>query len=411
MASAEIVAIGTEILLGDIVDTNSQALGKLLARYGIEHKRRTTVGDHLERCAAAIREAQSRADIVVTIGGLGPTSDDLTREAIGAAIDEELIVDQNALRVLKTYVAARGAPWRDTYSSQAMRPKTAVCLRNDSGTAPGIHWQNGEKHIIAMPGPRNEFAAMLTNAVEPILASLSNSTIRSRTIRIVGMPEAQLGEMFADEMESENPTVSPYAKVGEVHLRVTARAENDQAADALIEPLVGKIVSQINEHVYSTNDEDLAKVILDRLASEGESLAVAESCTGGLLGARLTSVPGSSATFAGGIISYSDRVKAGLLNVVPDDLQNFGAVSEEVARQMAMNVCEVLGSSYSLSITGIAGPAGATETKPVGLVFVGCAGPKRCVVEEHRFRGGREHIRELSVQRALALLWRQLRDR
>ena len=410
MTSAEIVAIGTEILLGDIVDTNSQALGKLLARYGIEHKRRTTIGDHLERCAAAIREAQTRADIVFTIGGLGPTTDDLTREAISAAIGEELVVDEAALRVLKTYVAARGAPWRDAYSSQAMRPKTSVCLRNDSGTAPGIHWQNGGKHIFAMPGPRNEFSAMLTNAVEPILASLSNSTIRSRTVRIIGMPEAQLGEMFAKEMEGENPTVSPYAKVGEVHLRITARAESAPAAEALIEPVLSKIVSQISDHVYTTSDDDLAKVVLDKLTAAGRSLTVAESCTGGLLGARLTAVPGSSASFAGGIISYSDMVKANVLHVVPEDLEKFGAVSEEVARQMATNVRSLIGASYGVSITGVAGPTGATDKKPVGLVFVGCAGPNGCNVEEHRFRGGREHIRELSVQRSLAILWREIRD-
>jgi nicotinamide-nucleotide amidase len=290
-----------------------------------------------------------------------------------------------------------------------MRPKSAVCLRNDSGTAPGIHWHNGGKHIIAMPGPRNEFSAMLTNAVDPILESLSNSTIRSRTIRIIGMPEAQLGEMFAKEMECENPTVSPYAKVGEVHLRITARAETAPSAEALIEPVLSKIVSQIGDHVYTTSDDDLAKVVLDKLTVAGRSLAVAESCTGGLLGARLTSVPGSSASFAGGIISYSDMVKANVLHVVPEDLEKFGAVSEEVARQMAINVCSVLGSSYGLSVTGIAGPTGATDKKPVGLVFVGCAGPSVINVEEHRFRGGREHIRELSVQRSLALLWREVR--
>lgn len=409
MASAEIIAVGTEILLGDIVDTNSQALGWSLAEYGVEHKRRTTVGDHLERCSSAIREALHRADIVFTIGGLGPTADDITRDAIGAAIEEDLVLDENALAELRTYVAARGAPWRESYLRQALRPMNAVCLPNASGTAPGIHWSREGKNIIAMPGPRNEFAGMLSASVDPILASMSNSTIRSRTLRILDVPEAALAEMFASEMEGENPTVAPYAKVGEVHLRVTARASNAPEADAMMRPLLDSISSRLGNSVYTDQDEDLAQVVIAKLASRNHSLAIAESCTGGMLGARITSIPGASAVFSGGIIGYSDMVKADALHVVPEDLEKFGAVSEEVARQMATNIRGRIGATCGLSITGIAGPGGATKTKPVGLVYLGVSTPLGTRVEECRFRGSRDHIREISVQRSLAILWQEIR--
>ena len=411
MPSAEIIAVGTEILLGDIVDTNSQLLGKAFAEYGIDHKRRATVGDRLERCAAVITEALARADIVVTIGGLGPTEDDITRDAIAAAVGEELVTDENALAFLKKWVAGRGRKWRDAYARQAMRPQSATCLPNDAGTAPGIHWHVGDKHVIAMPGPRNEFLGMLEKSVRPILASQSDSVIYSRTLRILGIPEATLGELFAKEMESENPTVSPYAKVGEVHLRITAKARDQKAAEALIAPVAASISAELGDAVYSDKGEELTKVIIDKLNELGETMAVAESCTGGLLGARITVIPGASEVFEGGVISYSNRVKSGALGVSKDDLDRFGAVSEPVARQMSEGVRRALATTYGISITGLAGPGGETAEKPIGLVYVSVAGPNGTKVEENRFRGDRDHIRELSVHRALALLWGEIRSR
>lgn len=410
MPSAEIIAVGTEILLGDIVDTNSQALGRVFAECGISHKRRTTIGDHPERCANAIQEAMARADVVVTIGGLGPTGDDITREAIGLAVREEMVSDKGALENLRTYVSSRGREWREAYARQSMRPTSARCLPNEEGTAPGIHWSREGKQVIAMPGPRNEFLGMLEKSVRPILESMSNSVIRSRTLRILGVPEAALEETFALEMQSENPTVSPYAKVGEVHLRITARAQNQEDAEAMISPLLLSISSRLGKAVYSDRNEDLAEVIISQLASQNHSVAVAESCTGGMLGARITSVPGASSVFAGGIIGYSDMVKADVLHVAPEDLEKFGAVSEEIACQMATNVRSRIGSTYGLSITGVAGPGGGSEAKPVGLVFLGISTPTGTRAEECRFRGSRDHIREISVQRSLALLWEVIRD-
>ncbi|MEO7453389.1 MAG: competence/damage-inducible protein A [Fimbriimonadales bacterium] len=408
MPSAEIIAIGTEILLGDIVDTNSQALGKALAECGIVHKRRSTVGARLERAVATIRESLSRSDIVFTIGGLGPTVDDITRDAIATAVEEPLECDTEALAELKSYVKSRSGMWRAVYERQVLRPVNAVCIPNESGTAPGIHWQENGKHVIAMPGPRNEFLAMLEKSVRPILASLSGSVIHSRTLRILGIPESALDERFAQEMLQENPTLSPYAKVGEVHLRITAKARNVSEAESLISPLMQSIKSKLGDAVYSDNNHDLAKVIVDKLTTANSSLAIAESCTGGMLGARITSVPGASHVFLGGILSYSDSVKADMLNASSQDLNEFGAVSEQVARQLATNVRSKFGSTYGLAITGIAGPGGGSETKPVGLVYVAVATQENTTVEEHRFRGGREHIREISVQRALAVLYTEI---
>lgn len=408
MPSAEIVAIGTEILLGDIVDTNSQSLGRVLAECGIVHRRRTTVGDHLERCSEAISDALSRAEMVITIGGLGPTGDDLTRDAIAKATCEKLVVDEACLQELKAYVASRGRPWKESYGSQAMRPETATLLPNDVGTAPGIHWKARGKHIIAMPGPRGEFMGMLQNAVLPILKSISDSVIYSRTIRVLGVPESVLVDMFSKEMEGENPTVSPYAKTGEVHLRVTAKAEDPSAAMALVNPVADRIVAKLGDRVYSSDGQDLAEVIIERLAFANATIAIAESCTGGMLGEVLTRVPGASKAFLGGVITYSDAAKVQMIDVSQDALNNHGAVSKEVCGQMAEGVRKKLSADYGAAITGIAGPGGATETKPLGLVYVAVSSVKRTQVEVHQFRVGRELIREASVQRALALLYQEL---
>ena len=408
MPSAEIIAVGTELLLGDIVDTNSQALGKELARLGFEHKRRATVGDHLERCTAVITEALQRSDFVFTIGGLGPTEDDLTRNAISTAVGESLVLDEDVLEQLRNWVSSRGTMWRRSYERQALRPQNSICLPNDAGTAPGIHWQGGGKQVIAMPGPRNEFMMMLENVVVPILKKYSKGVIYSKTLRILGMPESALGEMFANEMRSENPTVSPYAKLGEVHLRITAKANSEVEAAALIDPVAQAMAARLRGHLYSEEGESLAEVIVKLLSRNKANVAVAESCTGGLLGSTITSVPGASEVFCGGMITYANSAKVGLLNVVAKDLQMFGAVSSEIAEQMATNVRNKFQSDFGLSITGIAGPGGATEKKPVGLVYIGLATTKRTLVEESRFRGGRDHIRELSVQRALSILWRAL---
>lgn len=412
MPSAEIVAVGTEVLLGDIADTNSQALGRAFAEFGIVHQRRTTVGDNLERCANAIAEALARCDLVVTIGGLGPTPDDLTREALANASGAELVLDEEAKRTLRDYLQRRKREWSDSFGKQAMKPKGARLLRNDTGTAPGIlyefEYDGQKKTIIAMPGPKAEFEEMLHGEVGTYLQSISDATIRSRTLKIIGIPEASVAEIVSDILKSENPTIAPYAKQGEIHLRITANAQSRERAEQMIKPVEEIIRARFGKAVYGADEEDLAAQVLDLISEKRRSLVTAESCTGGLLGTRLTSIPGSSGCYIGGFVTYTNEMKARFLGVARSDLSKFGAVSEPVARQMAEGASRVTGADYGVGITGIAGPGGDTETKPVGLVFVSVSGPDGTEVSENHFRGGREHIRFLSTQRALEMLRNRL---
>jgi nicotinamide-nucleotide amidase len=408
MPTAEIVAIGTELLLGDIADTNSQLLAKAFAEHGIAHTRRTVVGDNLQRATLAIQEALARADIVVTIAGLGPTPDDLTREAIAAAIGEDLVVDQDTELALRKYMEERGRPWMDSVGRQAQRPRTSHHLPNTVGTAPGVFWQGGGKTIIALPGPRSEFQAMLNGSVISHFKALSSSVIHSKTLRIAGMPEATVAELVADLLQGENPTVAPYAKPGEVHVRITASASDVGAAQRLIAPVAAAIRQRLGAAVYGEDDCDLAATVLALLRTNQKKLVTAESCTGGMLGQRITSVPGSSESYVGGFITYSNEMKARELGVARTDLNRFGAVSEAVARQMAEGACRVTGAEYGIGITGIAGPDGGSPEKPVGLVYISVAGTDGTEVREERFAGNREDVRYRSTQVALDLLRKRL---
>jgi nicotinamide-nucleotide amidase len=298
--TAEIVAVGTELLLGDIADTNSQALGKVLAEYGIDHLRRATVGDNLERCAQAIREALDRSDIAFTIGGLGPTQDDITAAAIADAVGEP-----------------QGFPL-------SARP-----IANAYGTAPGIFWQDGGKTVIALPGPRNEFGPMLDGFVREFLSGLGQGVMVSRTFRLARIPELEVERALGPLMRCTNPTIAPYAKTGEVHVRVTAKADTREEANALIEPIEGRIALLFAGHYYGTDEVSAEAATVEMLRRAGKTIATAESCTGGMLAERLTSIPGSSEVFMGGVVTYSNDAKVALLGVPKVDLNKFGAVSRK----------------------------------------------------------------------------------
>lgn len=408
---AEIVSVGTEILMGQIVDTNAQRLGELLPELGISHRFRQTVGDNKDRLTETLRLALSRSEIVFTIGGLGPTEDDLTRDGIAAALDEELIVDENVEEKLRKLFALRNLPWLETQVRQAMRPTCARPIENPNGTAPGLICEKNGKVIIALPGPRNEFVPMVNGPVREYLASLhSEGTIRSRILKVVGLGESIVEDKLRDLMAHSNPSVAPYAKPGEVHLRLTAFGASAEEAEAALDPVEAAVRDRIGEHIYGVGEATLEEAILHLLRGRNETLSVAESCTGGGLGSRITSVPGSSDVFMGGVQSYSNRIKASLLGVPSWILEEGGpgAVSSECAKAMAEGAAKVLETDWSLSITGIAGPAGATPAKPVGLVFIGLKSPLGTKVEEQKFRGDRASIRERSVQVALYLLWREL---
>ncbi len=401
--TAEIVAIGTELLLGEIVDTNSRDLAEAFARYGIIHRWRVTVGDHRGRMVEAIRSAYQRSDLTFTIGGLGPTADDLTREAVAEVLGEELILDEEALQELRERIE-RKRPWIESLAKQCYRPASGRLLRNPVGTAPALMCEKDGKVIFSLPGPRAEFRYVLQTYVEPFLAGLGQGVILSRTLRIVGIPEAAVEAEVKDLVTGENPSVAPLVKPGEVHLRVTARARTAEEAQALLSPIVSVIKGRLGRAVYGEDEGDLAQAVLELLKYKKSTLATAESCTGGLLGERLTAIPGASEVYKGGFITYTNELKAGLLAVAKVDLHRFGAVSEPVARQMAEGARRATGADYAVSITGIAGPSGGTPEKPVGLVFYGVSGPRGTEVRQEVFPGDRENIRTLAVQSALALL-------
>lgn len=404
--TAEIISVGTEILLGQIVDTNAAILGELFANLGIRHVHRQTVGDNQLRLTEALKLALSRADIVITIGGLGPTMDDMTRDGISAALGEEMVLDEGVQTTLKELFASRGLTWTETQNRQAMRPVCATPIPNPFGTAPGLICKKNGKTVIAMPGPKQEFEPMAKTAVREALmgAGGGEQIIHSVVVRVAGMGESIVEEKLKDLMMAEQPTVAPYAKQAEVHLRVTASGSDIAASEKLIAPTVAVIQERLGHHVYGFGDTTLEEAVVNQLLESGKTLTVAESCTGGLFGGRITSVPGSSSVFLGGFLTYSNSSKQELLGVGALTLKAVGAVSPECASEMALGARRQLDADFAVSITGIAGPGGGSEEKPVGLVYIGIADREGCEVKEFKLRGSRETVRLRATQVALVFL-------
>ncbi|MFN8138474.1 MAG: competence/damage-inducible protein A [Fimbriimonadales bacterium] len=406
--TAEIVAIGTELLVGDIADTNSQILAKLFVKLGINHYRRVVVGDNLERATLAIREALARADLVFTIGGLGPTPDDLTREAIAAATDDSIEVEPHYLEYLKRLMNERKRPWLEAIGKMAERPSRAKLLSNHIGTAPGLRCQVGDKIIIALPGPPAELISVLNDAVEPWLRERSTAGIYMKTFRVIGIPESTVCDRLGEHLNSSNPTFATYAKKWEVHIRLTTSAQSRSQAEESARPYVELIRDLFGNSLYGEDDEDLAEIVCRLLKERKQTLAIAESCTGGMLGERITSVPGCSEVFLGGFITYSNEMKARELSVARTELMQYGAVSEPIARQMSEGAVRQTNSTYGLAITGIAGPDGGSPEKPVGLVFIALASPRGTEVSKNQFPGDRELVRYRATQVALNMLREEL---
>jgi nicotinamide-nucleotide amidase len=412
--SAEIICVGTELLLGDILNSNAQYLAQQLASLGIPHYYQSTVGDNLDRLQQVIDIATKRASILIFTGGLGPTPDDLTTDAIAAFFNTPLVERPEIVADITQKFASIGRKMTPNNLKQALLPQGAEVLPNTSGTAPGIIWQPRQGLIIlTFPGVPSEMKRMWHETAVPYLKSQGwgKEIIYSRMMRFRGIGESALADKVNDLFDLTNPTVAPYAGMGEVRLRVSAKANSEAEAIALIEPVAQKIRNIAGLDYFGADNDTLASVVGDLLRKTNETVSVAESCTGGGLGAIFTEIPGSSDYFMGGIISYDNRVKISVLGVNPEDLTQFGAVSHPVAKQMALGVREKLGTSWGLSITGIAGPGGGTQTKPVGLVYVGIACPDGTVESvEYRLgeRRDRETIRTLSAYNALDLLRRKL---
>lgn len=410
--TAEIICVGTELLLGNILNKNAQFLAQQLADLGIPHYYQTVVGDNPQRLKQVIEIAVARSSILIFTGGLGPTPDDLTTETIADFFGAPLLENPEIIVDIAHKYAQRGREMTPSNRKQALIPVGAEVLHNLAGTAPGIIWQVAGVTIFTFPGVPSEMQRMWQETAVPFLKSqgFGKEIIYSQTLKFWGIAESALAEKVADFLNLSNPTVAPYASQGEVKLRISAKAESAAAARQLIAPVAAELQQIGGLNYYGIDDETLGSVVGQLLLKRRETLSVAESCTGGKLGEMLTDVAGSSSYFLGGVISYDNSVKISLLGVEPEDLIHLGAVSAKVAEQMAVGVQTRLATTWGLSITGIAGPGGGTTTKPVGLVYIGIAKPNSEVQSfEYRFgERSRSLIRHLSASTALDHLRREL---
>ena len=403
---AEILSVGTELLLGQITDTNAVALSQAISTLGISLFRRTTVGDNHDRLLAALKDALRENDIVFTIGGLGPTQDDITRDVLAEAIGTTLNRDNAIEERLQQFFAGRSVRMTDNNLRQAMVPEHGRPIDNPNGTAPGLLFEKDGKIAIALPGPPNEFLPMLENQIMPLLLEKTGGVgvIHSRVLRVCTLGESMAEDMIRDLMQDENPTVAPYAKLGEVHLRVSSLSPDAETADRLIAGKVAQIEERLGNYVYGYDDETLEAAVIRLLTERDMTVAAAESCTGGLLAGRLTNVPGSSRVFPGGVVVYSNSAKIDLCGVPGALLEEHGAVSSEVAIALAQGVRERFHSDFGVGITGIAGPDGGTVKKPVGLVYIAVADKAGVKEDKLNYWGARQDIRYRSAQYALVML-------
>lgn len=412
--SAEVISVGTELLLGDILNTNAQYLAQQLAQLGIPHYYQTVVGDNILRIQKAVAIACERSRLLIFTGGLGPTPDDLTTETLADFFGVPLVERPEVLEDIAQKYARRGRQMTPSNRKQAFLPQDAMILPNPTGSAPGMIWQpRSGLTILTFPGVPSEMKEMWRQTAVPYLISegWGQDMIYSRTLRFWGIAESALAEKVSPFLDMQNPTVAPYAGNGEVRLRVSAKAPTESEALALIAPVEERLRAIGGQDLFGVDEDTLASVVGEQLKAKKQTLAVAESCTGGGLGHLITTISGSSAYFRGGVISYDNQVKIDLLGVSPSDLAQFGAVSESVACQMAAGVRQRLGATWGISVTGIAGPDGGTDEKPVGLVYIGIAHPNGQVeglpFQFGAFRG-RDFIRWLSACTALDLLRRKL---
>ena len=407
----ELVSVGTELLLGNIVNTNARYLSEKCAMLGLSVYYQTTVGDTEERLAEVIKTALNRSDIVILNGGLGPTEDDLTKETCAKVMGLPLVTDQHTEERLKEYY--KGRKKEDLPESnwkQAVIPERAVVFDNGNGTAPGLVVEQNGKTVILVPGPPNELYPMMEKQICPYLQKKNEEVILSQMVKICGFGESKVEEMILDLIDKQtNPTLATYAKQGEVHLRVTARAATEEEAKKLLKPMVKEIKKRFGEAVYTTDEkETLTDVVVKLLKKHELTVTTAESCTGGLLAGTLVGVPGVSEVFREGFVTYSNKAKRKLLDVSKSTLKKYGAVSAQTAKEMAKGGVFATDADICVAITGLAGPDGATPEKPIGLVYIACYMNDKVHVEEFRFKGDRQKIRERSVVQALDVLRRSI---
>ena len=413
MANAEIITVGTELLLGQLVDTNTAFIAKALADAGIDVHREDSVGDNTERIAAAITEALGRSDAVVVAGGLGPTVDDLTREAAARATGRAQELHEPSLARIRAMFERLGRPMADNNRQQAMMPAGAIVLDNDLGSAPGFIIEEGNRAVVAVPGVPREMRAMISNQVVPWLIKRFDvsATIVTRVLNTIGLGESDLDQRIADMFHAGvNPSIAVLAHFGQVDVKLTAKAGTREEAVAMLDQLEPRIRERLPDCIYAVDGGPIEQAVGELLRIRGWTLATAESCTGGRIAALLTSVAGASDYYLGGVVSYANEAKLDFLDVAPDLIERYGAVSEEVSTAMAIGVQAHLRSSCAISVTGIAGPGGGSEEKPVGLVYVALAGPDGTVeARKLMLPGDREMIQRRATLAALTMLWKAVR--
>lgn len=409
----ELISVGTELLLGNIVNTNTQFLAEKCALLGLTMYHQVTVGDNHDRLAEVIRTALKRSDVIILTGGLGPTEDDLTKEVCAEVMGFPLVEDTHTHERIEEYF--RNNIYKvipDNNWKQAIVPAGCIVLDNDNGTAPGLILEKYGKSAILLPGPPNELYPLFMNQVYPYLQKLQPEVIRSRMVKICGVGESQVEDKILDLIDKQqNPTIATYAKTGEVHIRVTAKAATEEDAKKLVKPVVKEIKNRFGDYVYSTKEEETLEQAVVRLLKKYElTVTTAESCTGGLLAGRIINVPGASEVYNEGFITYSNKAKRKYLDVSKSTLKKYGAVSEQTAREMATGGVFATDSDACVAVTGLAGPDGGSEEKPVGLVYIATYMKDKVNVQKYQFKGNRAKIREQAVVKGLDLLRRSILD-
>lgn len=401
---AEIFSIGTEILLGEILDSNAKYIAGELANMGIDVFYKTSVGDNESRLLDAIDIAYKRVDIIISTGGLGPTDDDLTKETFAKYFKKELITDEKSLQNLRAYFIDKQMPLSNL--KQANMPEDSIILLNENGTAPGCVIKENEKIAIILPGPPKECIPMFDKYVKPILQDLTNKVLVSKNLNLCGIGESDASEIIRDLMlTSKNPTIAPYASDNEMRFRITSSGKTKEEAMNVSKPVIEKLYEIFKDYIYGEDNDTIESVIIDRLIKNNITISTAESCTGGLLASKIVNIPSASKVFLNGVISYSNESKIYELNVNKEDLKKYGAVSENVAIQMAEGIREKSNSTIGVSTTGIAGPGGATKDKPVGLVYIAIAIKGReTICKRLMLKGNRQNIREKTVNICLSSL-------
>ncbi|NLO08334.1 MAG: competence/damage-inducible protein A [Clostridiales bacterium] len=418
--TVELISIGTELLLGNIINTNAAYLSQKCAQLGFSMYHQITIGDNEARLHEAINTALQRSDILILTGGLGPTSDDITKETLAKALHREVIMDEHSRERIKLYlhrivtdnksIPTGLAKITENNWKQALKIEDSIVIDNEYGTAPGYIVEDGDKIILLLPGPPFEMIPMFENDMLPYLIKRQDKVLVTRMVKTCGIGESTAETMIIDLIESQsNPTIAPYAKGGEVHFRITAGANNEEEAELLLNPIINELKSRFGDNIFTINEnETLEEVVVNLLNKHKLTLVTAESCTGGLLSGRIVNVPGASETFMEGFITYSNNAKRKYLQVSPHTLETYGAVSEQTAIEMASGALKASGCDVSVAVTGIAGPGGGTVEKPVGLVYISCHLDGKSFVIERHFKGNREKIREHSVIAALDLIRRSI---